>query len=465
MNPSQMPSTRKTFKDSPLNGPLAKSAFLALCVCTSQFALGQSVAPTNYDPAYLQQILKRLDAQEAEIKSLKSELSRKTNDTTVQSEIKSLKSELSSKINNAPAVEAMSKPETFPKISFHGFGNVDFSYKNAARNTSKRSSSNTFTLGQLDLFATSQLTDNMSILSEIVLEGDSANKMSIDLERLLFQWRPSDYFNADIGRFHTSVGYYNTAYHHGAWFQTAIGRPTILDFEDGGGIIPSHMVGLHMHGEIPSGKLGLGYILEVGNGRAYKESDPGTVQNKTDSDQYKAVNLAFVARPDGVPGLQIGAGLYHDTISAIPDTKLLAVKRTEEFMLHAHAVYKSGPWEYLSEGYLVNHKTAGDAEHNTPAGFVQLAHKFNTLTPFTRFSYVNAVSGDRLWPFVGADGLHYGPGVGVRWDFCNLAALKLQYDFMYNHTSPNPSLYTPGNVPAAIKGWDSTVTLQVAFTF
>ena len=408
------------------------------------------MAPANYDPAYLQQILKRLETQEAEIKNLKTELSRKTGD-------------------GGDAAQT-TKPETFPKLSFHGFGNIDFTYKNFNAGAG-RASANTFTLGQLDFFVTSQLNDTMSILSEVVMEANSMNQMGIDLERLLFQWRPNDYFNADIGRFHTSVGYYNTAYHHGTWFQTATGRPTILDFEDGGGIIPAHMVGIHVNGQIPSGSLGLGYIVEVGNGRAYNQADPGTVQNVGDLNNYKAVNLAFIARPDGVPGLQLGAGVYHDTLAQVPDTsgspgtyQLNAVPRTDEFMFHAHVVYRHGPWEYLSEGYLVRHKTSGDTAHLTPAGFVQLAHKFNALTPYARFSYVNAVSADQAWPFVGASGLHYGPGVGIRWDFCTLAALKLQYDYIHTHYTPNPAAYT-GATPTAINSWDSAVTAQISFTF
>lgn len=442
------PSTQWEQSSTRLGGPLAA----LVLACAAPGALAQSAAPATYDPAFVQQMLKRLDAQDAEIKRLKSELARN---------------------GDAAGSAESAKAEAFPRLSFHGFGNIDFTARNAQDNTGKRSVKDTFTLGQLDFFLTSRINESMSILSEVVMEAGSDNKMGIDLERLLFQWRFNDYFNMDVGRYHTVVGYYNTAYHHGTWFQTAVGRPTMLDFEDGGGIIPAHNVGVHFHGDIPSGSVGLGYILEVGNGRAYNEADPGTVQNVGDVDKYKAVNLAFIARPEAIPGLQVGAGVYHDTLLPISNTTaaagtpfLNAVGRTDELMFHAHAVYKHGPWEYLSEGYLVRHKSAGDVAHLTPAGFAQLAYKIDSLTPYTRFSYVHALNADRAWPFVGAAGLHYGPGVGLRWDFSTLAAFKVQYDLIHNSLAPDAAFYTlNGGTLTTVKGWDSMFTAQIAFTF
>src|SRR5437870_7988114 len=117
--------------------------------------------------------------------------------------------------------------------------------------------------------------------------------------------------------FRQSLGYYNTAFHHGTWFQTAVGRPFFLDFEDGGGIIAAHNVGASIHGAIPSGKWGLGYIFEVGNGRSYVPpgQEENLVLNVKDDNDYKAFNLAFISKPDWLSGLQFGAGLYSDTLS------------------------------------------------------------------------------------------------------------------------------------------------------
>ena len=395
---------------------LAGGSLLVVLLLASEPAGAQVKAPANYDPAFVEQILKRLEAQEKELRGLRA-----------------------SQGLEAPP-EEFSKPEIFPKLSFHGFGDINYVWDNE-----KNGRRDSFALGQLDFFVTSQLAENLSVLSEVVIEADEANNFVIEVERLLLQWKPSDYFNLDLGRYHTAVGYYNTAYHHGAWLQTATGRPFFLDFEDGGGLIPAHNVGVSVNGRIPSGRLGLSYIAEVGNGRPFHDPASGRnpVLNISDNNGYKAFNVAFVARPEAVPGLQVGAGLYFDRLT--PD----AQPRTDELMLHAHAVYQSGPWEFLSEGYLIQHSPRGGKTETTPACFAQLAHKFGALTPYARFSYMDAAEDDAVWKLTGANGLSYGPGVGLRWDFSTLAAFKVQYDFRKRHDLNDLS----------------TLTLQACFTF
>ena len=47
----------------------------------------------------------------------------------------------------------------------------------------------------------------------------------------------------EVGRFHTDIGYWNTAFHHGLWLQIPVERPHVLRFEDDGGLVPVHWVG------------------------------------------------------------------------------------------------------------------------------------------------------------------------------------------------------------------------------
>ena len=373
--------------------------------------------PATVDKALVDQLLKRLDKQEEEIRQLKSKL----------------------ESGSSSVSETSSPKDTFPKLQFHGFGDV--TYKANNQPTDK----NSFVLGQLDFFVTSQLSDKVSVLSESVIEAGGANDFGIEIERLLLQYDASDYFKMDIGRYHTAVGYYNTAYHHGAWFQTATGRPAIFDFEDGGGIIPTHNVGISMHGDIPSGKLGLQYIAEVGNGRAYQPPgvDQNLVLNVQDDNDYKAFNLALIARPEGIPGLQVGAGAYHDTITSVPGPRI------DELMLSTHAVYKTAAWEFLSESHFIRHEERAGATHWSSAAFGQVGRKFGDLTPYARISYFNSPDTDPVYTYIGKNGVAYGPAVGLRYDFTSLAAFKIQYDHQEYTTA---------------KSLDQ-ITLQVAFTF
>ena len=172
------------------------------------------------------------------------------------------------------ASERMDLSKTLLRI--RGFGDVSLHGDTAKGDTTS------FSLGQLDLFVTSDISEKFKFLSEIVFEGGPdnlygvvsgvENSFSVDVERYLLQYSQSDYFNLSAGRFHTAIGYYNTAYHHSTWLQTTTGRPFLYAFEDEGGILPIHLVGVSASGQIPSGGLRLHYVAEVGNGRESKPS-------------------------------------------------------------------------------------------------------------------------------------------------------------------------------------------------
>src|ERR1700733_10036802 len=147
-----------------------------------------------------------------------------------------------------------------------------------------------FQAGEFDLFMTSKLSDHISFLAEVVLGPDDTNQFGVDIERYQLTYRANRYFSASAGRFHTSIGYYNTAYHHGTWFSTAEGRPIMYLFEDSGGILPVHMVGLSFSGDVPHTPEGLGlhWVAEVGNGLSSNPFASESVQNFYADRNYKA---------------------------------------------------------------------------------------------------------------------------------------------------------------------------------
>src|SRR5712671_4282757 len=134
----------------------------------------------------------------------------------------------------------------------------------------------------------------------------------VDLCRgLLLQYKHNDYLDFSIGRYLSSIGYYNTAFHRGAWFQTAIDRPFMYAFDDAGGFLPLQEVGATISGQIPSADLRLNYVVVMGNGRAnLLGSDPA--QNFKDTNNGKSINFALYERPRPIPGLQTGFSIYND---------------------------------------------------------------------------------------------------------------------------------------------------------
>jgi hypothetical protein len=358
----------------------------------------------------------------------------------------------------APEVEQQTETSTPERMDvsktllrIRGFGDITFHGDNARNTPSTTKNLSAFSLGQLNLFVTSDISENFKFLSEIVFEAGSSrellthpaetNVFGVDIERYLLQYSRNDYFNLAIGRYHTAIGYYNTAYHHSSWLQTATGRPFLFEFEDQGGILPIHNVGLSASGLIPSGGLGLHYVAELGNGRSWRNplgNEP--VQNEVDENTYKAFNLALFARPDAIRGLQIGFSGYHDHLSA-------PFGRMNETILAGHFVLVRPKFEWLNEALVVRHTPDGTSRlFNTPGFYTQVSKQFGSYRPYFRYQYVNAPSDEPLFTDVG---LRHGPSVGLRYDATESVAFKLQYDYTALRQQPATS----------------GVALQVGFTF
>ncbi len=281
-------------------------------------------------------------------------------------------------------------------------------------------STTAFSLGQVNLFVTSDVSDKFKFLSEVVFEAGNDNVFGVDIERMLLTYSFSDYLNVSVGRYHTAIGYYNTAYHHSTWFQTATGRPFLFAFEDQGGILPIHNVGASITGKVPSGSLGLHYVAEIGNGRAYRTSEP--VQNTVDDNTHKALNFAIFARPEAIRGLQVGFSAYRDLLTpAAP----LAI---DETILAAHAVYTGLDFEWLNEALLIRNAPRGMPRvFNTPGFYSQISRRFRSYRPYFRYQYVNAPANEPIFsPNVG---LQHGPSFGLRYDMSEFVAVKVQYDY------------------------------------
>lgn len=308
-------------------------------------------------------------------------------------------------------------------LNIRGFGDVTFHGDTAKGDTTA------FTLGQLDLFVTSDVSEKFRFLSEIVFEAGQDNVFGVDVERYLLQYSPNDYFNVSVGRYHTAIGYYNTAYHHSTWLQTTTGRPFLFAFEDGGGILPIHNVGVSATGLIPSGGLGLHYVAEVGNGRAsnsYPNTNPNVsaeaVQSVVDEHNGKSFNLGFYVRPTALRGLQAGFSVYHDNLTPA------ALPNISENIIAAHAVFVRPSFEWLNEALLIRHAPNGTSRvFNTPGFYTQLSRRFGSYRPYFRYQYVNAADAEPLFgPQVG---LQHGPAIGLRYDPSESVAFKLQYDY------------------------------------
>lgn len=328
--------------------------------------------------------------------------------------------------------ERMDMSKTLLRI--RGFGDVSL------HGDTFKGDTTSFSLGQLDLFVTSDLSDKFKFVSEIVFEAGpdniygvtdgETNTFGVDIERYLLRYSYNDYLNIAAGRGHTSIGFYNTAYHHSTWLQTTTGRPFLFEFEDRGGILPIHNVGVTAFGRVPSGALGLHYVAEVGNGRESRTPlDAEPVQNEISDQNHKAFNLAVFAKPDAIPGLQTGFSVYRDLLAPLNSPKI------GETILAAHAVLIRSNYEWLNEALVDRHAPLGyPTVFHTPGFYSQVSRQWGSLRPYFRYQYVNAPRNEPIFPDVG---LRHGPSIGLRYDASEFVALKLQYDHTFLRDQPS----------------------------
>ena len=388
---------------------------LLVCVCPLR---AQQPADGDSDHQTIQMLLKRVEQLEARVAQLETgKLA--VAPAAVPAEVNGQMMPAAEQAENEAGSsthgmsDRMDTSNTLMRI--RGFGDVTF------HGDDRKGDTTSFTLGQLNLFVTSDISEKFRLLSEIVFEADDHNNVGVDIERLLLQYSHSDYLNIGVGRYHTAIGYYNTAYHHSTWLQTATGRPFLFQFEDDGGILPIHNVGVSASGLVPgSGKLQLHYVAEVGNGRTSRSPLDEPVQNVVDENNTKSVNFGVFATPDAVRGLQLGFSIYHDRLQPARQPRI------GETIFAAHAVIVRPSFEWLNEVLDIRHAPDGSSRvFNTPGFYSQISKRWGSYRPYFRYQYVNGSDTEPVFPDVG---LRHGPSAGLRFDASESVALKLQYD-------------------------------------
>ena len=327
-----------------------------------------------------------------------------------------------------PASSPNSAPSPFPpdinevaqRIHLNAYADMGYAADDQGKGT------NSFTLGSLDLFLTSRLTDKASVMGEFILLAQPDNKVEPDLERLMFQYKLNDYFTFGIGRYHTDIGYYNATFHHIQWFATPVDRPLVFHFDNDGGFMPLQEIGLSMNGNIPSGKLGLHWVAEVGNGRDHNPADE-PAQNSVDTNHGKAFNINLSSHPAWFPGLITGFSFYHDDIT------MTEFPKVGQSIMDAYVVYQKSHLEWLNEFVDIRDAVNHGRTFHAPAGYIQISYGFGKYRPYLRYGWENSNSLDFI---LNSDLEGSPPAVsrqndvtgGLRIDINDFAALKVQYD-------------------------------------
>lgn len=339
------------------------------------------------------------------------------------------KDEIDSENSRTP--DTWSTRLNIPKVSLGGFWDAGYEVRFRDEDQNSLKTKNFFRTGPLDIFLTSQLTDKVFFLTEAIIEFENQGENIVDVERVLLKYDHADWLAASIGRGHTPIGYWNTHFHHGAFFHNSIDRPLIFRFEDDGGFLPMHIVGIQASGRLDTDLGLLGYTLNVGNGRG---ENPKAVQLTDDLNDSKLFSLQLTIDSfANFNDLLIGANVLSDKIPKRRNQFANEIMVDDhasisELITTAFVVYKRRRLDLLIEGVWMRHDSNGKA-WSTYGGYIEVDYHLGRWTPYARVDWQKIDGADPFYdvlPEVESERIYTA---GLRWDWLLFAALKLEYRF------------------------------------
>lgn len=348
--------------------------------------------------------------------------------------------ELEQKVNTLQdeitSIASRSSVNTDVGVPLHGFGDVG--YRHTSKAVTGGNADRGFTVGTFSVYLTPQFGGNVKSLVELAFEVDSEGGLATDLERLQVGYLFGDAVTVWAGRFHTPYGYWNTAFHHGAQIQTSILRPQFIDFEDKGGILPAHSVGLWSTGSYRLGTGKLNYNAYIANGNRIDVGAGGNgvldFNAAKDDNNNKALglNLAYDFG-NSLEGLRLGIHGMRQEVAAY-DSNAAVNSRTMMNMFGGYAFYENNGWEGIAEYYHFNNQdlSGGTGSHASWAGFAQLAYYTDSQwTPYLRTEKTALDQNDQYFSRQASGRSYTRNALGLRYDLNPKAAIKLEV----NHTS------------------------------
>lgn len=158
----------------------------------------------------------------------------------------------------------------------------------AARNADDNASNNDEIQAALAIFVSME-REPLQLLAEFVV-----NREEREVERLQLGIATASSYKIWAGRFHTPVSHWNTAYHHGAFMQTTIARPSISEYEDDQGVMPTHTTGLLLEGSAKLAQRQVYYEFALGVAPILKEAlEPLSITGQSGGKSSISAKIGF----------------------------------------------------------------------------------------------------------------------------------------------------------------------------
>lgn len=202
-----------------------------------------------------------------------------------------------------------------------------------------------FVRGSLDVLY-SYSTDNFRFLGEYLLSSEES-----ELERLKAGWSWRDNAMLWLGRTHTTSKHWTSEYHHGQYLQTSITRPSLEEWEDESGPMPSHITGLSLDVRNPlADGASVNYVIGAGLAPTFAgdELRPFDILDP-ESGHGLSLNAKLSYRPDQFEMMQVGViSSWNDiNVDSGSSPSLADLRQIEQFTIGFFADWQWKKWRLI----------------------------------------------------------------------------------------------------------------------
>jgi len=298
-----------------------------------------------------------------------------------------------------------------------------------------------------DFVLTANITENLVYQGEVNLQvarGESSD-MEIDFERFYLDYRVDEYLNAQLGYFFTPIGYHNRFLYSRAWLMQSVQIPDL--FEEEFNFVPTHTVGLNLHGRVPILGQNFKYVVGVGNGRGMTPVGNIFARDRMGHEITALLEWEVPGIEDFVVGISGWTDVIHTRkvvgYGTSVDIDTAERVRLRETGLDAYLTYYGKTFNLLFEFVwgcqtdLVGNLNSDRYIMHGFTGEVSFNLAQNTIHPYVRYDYTR-LPADQEGPFFGlrqsGDTLtkyyipeFHGVMLGVNYDATANVRVKLEY--------------------------------------
>jgi hypothetical protein len=276
-----------------------------------------------------------------------------------------------------------------------------------------------FNFGGMDNYLSSQISDKLSFVGEVIVQPFEGQQFRVDVERIHATYEFNNTFKVKVGRFYAPIGFYTTHFYsdHAATYTPSIARPVILGYEDDGGALETRATGVMVTASNLT-SLNLSYDLAITNGIGSNSAD--------DNDNNKAVTMRLSASP--VEGLTFGGGARFDRLGAGTESRVTGLPLGESVTTNnfsGFGAYLNDKFTVIGEYYAISNQSVSLGTANSQGGFAYAGYTIkNKLTPYLQYDYLNISDKDLYYSSLANES---GLDLGLRYSFSFKSVLKAEY--------------------------------------